>query len=121
VGGGDHELDLGERPLADALGQLEKFEAGVLGVDGAPVALEGGSGGAEEQHGAGGLRAPTGDGHGLVARRGVLLVRGLVLLVHDDDAEVLHRGEQRGAGANDDPRLPAADAFPFVVALAEGE
>jgi hypothetical protein len=40
-----------------------------------------------------------------------------VLLVDDDEAEVVHRGEHRGAWADGDPRLAGAQPPPLVVAL----
>ena len=43
----------------------------------------------------------------VVARVGVLLVRLVVLLVDDDQPETLHRREDGGACADDDPGLAA--------------
>ena len=40
-----------------------------------------------------------------------------MLLVQDDHAQVLDRGEQRRARADDDPRLAALDAHPHAEAL----
>ena len=62
-----------------------------------------------------------GDGARVVARVGLLLVRGVVLLVDADDAEVAHRREDRRARADDDARLAARDALALVAALALGE
>ena len=44
-----------------------------------------------------------------------------MLLVDDDQAEGGERGEDRGAGADDDVDVAAADAVPLVVALAVRE
>ena len=78
--------------------------------------------GAAEKHGRL-LAMPAQDGHvpRMVARRFVLLVGILVLLIHNDDAEVFERGKNRAAGADDDPGCPAVDLVPLVVALAVGE
>ena len=54
-------------------------------------------------------RALRGDGSRVVARIGLLLVRGVVLLVDDHEPEVAHRGEDRRACADDDPRLATRD------------
>ena len=77
---------------------------------------------AAEEHGRL-LAVAAQDGHvaGMVARCLVLLIGILVLLVHDDDAQVFERRKNRAARADDDPRGPAVDLVPFVVALAVGE
>ena len=79
-------------------------------------------GGAAEQHGRL-LAVAAQDGHvaRMVARCLVLLVGILVLLVHDDDAQVFERRKNRAARADDDPRGPAVDLVPLVVALAVGK
>ena len=57
------------------------------------------------------------NGPGVVARIGLLLVRGVVLLVDDHEAEVADRGEDRRARADYDPRLATGDAIPLVAPL----
>ena len=52
--------------------------------------------------------ALRGDGARVVARVGLLLVGGVVLLVDADQPERGNRGEDRGAGADDDRRLAEA-------------
>ena len=81
--------------------------------------LEARRGAAEHTDRPGSVRAHHGDVAGVVARRGVeLLVARLVLLVHDDQAEVLD-GREDGAPRADDDRVDAvADARPGVEALA---
>ena len=54
----------------------------------------------------------------VVARRFLLFVGRLVLLVHDDQPEVFYRSEQRRARADHDPRLALVNAMPLVVPLA---
>ena len=76
---------------------------------------------AGDEHRPGVARAPGGDAAGVVARVALVLVAGVVLLVDDDQAEVGQRREDRRAGAHADPRRPAAQAHPLVVALAVGE
>ena len=44
-----------------------------------------------------------------------------MLLVHDDQADVRQRREDRATRADDDVHVAAADAVPLVVALAVGE
>ena len=57
----------------------------------------------------------------MVARGFLLLVGVLVLLVHDDQAEVGQRRENGAARADDDAGLAAVDLVPFVVAFAVGK
>ena len=60
------------------------------------------------------------DGHvpAVVARRLVLLVRGVVLLVHDQDAQAGQRREDGRARPHDDVGAAAPDAAPGVESLA---
>ena len=67
------------------------------------------------------LAAHHGHVAGVVARRLLLLVGMLVLLVHDDQAQRLDRREDGRAGADDDAGAALADLVPFVVALAGGQ
>ncbi len=75
-------------------------------------------GGAGEQARAGLVGAVGGDVAGVVARVALLLVGRVVLLVDDDQPEPLDGREDRGARADGDPRLAAAQPPPLVVALA---
>ena len=52
----------------------------------------------------------------VVARVGLLLVGGVVLLVHDHEAEVVDGSEDRGARADDDARLAERDPLALVPA-----
>ena len=62
-------------------------------------------------------------GHGarVVPRVGLLLVRSVVLLVHDDQPHASHRCEHGGPRADDDPRLPARDPVALVASLGVAE
>ncbi len=62
-------------------------------------------------------RALRRDGARVVARVGVLLVGGVVLLVDDDQPEAAHGSEDRRARADHDPRLAARDPLALVAAL----
>ena len=53
----------------------------------------------------------------VVARIRLLLVRRVVLLVHADQAEPFHRGEDGRARADDDARLAAGDPLALVAPL----
>ena len=61
--------------------------------------------------------ALRGDRPGVVARVRLLLVRGVVLLVDADHAEVGHRREQRRARTDDDGRRPGRDSLSLVAPL----
>ena len=74
-------------------------------------------------------RRPEHDGHGRrsrpdhrkiarrVAKSFVLLVRGIVLLVDDDQGETRQRAEHGGTRADDDARLAAMGRAPGIAAL----
>ena len=66
-------------------------------------------------------RATAGDVARVVAGIGLLLVRGVVLLVDDDQAQAGHRRKHRRARADADARLAAAQPLPLVAALALAE
>ena len=57
----------------------------------------------------------------VVARVGLLLVRGVVLLVDDHEPETAHRREDRRACADDDPRLAPRDPIALVAPLGLAE
>ena len=65
---------------------------------------------AVDDGGAGRARPPGGDLAGVVAGRGVLLVRGVVLLVHDHQAEPADRREDGASRAQDHVGVALADA-----------
>ena len=62
-------------------------------------------------------RALRGDRPRVVAGIRLLLVRGVVLLVDDDQPEIAHGREHRRARTDDDARLSGRDALPLVAAL----
>ena len=84
-------------------------------------ALQRRRGRAEHHHGPFHLAAHNGHVARVVARRFLLLVGVLVFLVHDDQAERLHRREDGRARADDDPRAALANLVPLVVPLAGGQ
>ena len=63
------------------------------------------------------------DGHvaGVVAGRLLLLVALVVLLVHQNQAELGHGREDGRAGADDDGRIATPDAPPLLAALFRGQ
>ena len=75
----------------------------------------------QQGHRAGALRPHQGQVAGVVARRQVLLVGGVLLLVDHHQAEVRHRREECRARSEHHPRLAAADALPLLVAFLAGE
>ena len=52
-----------------------------------------------------------------VAEAFVLLVRGVVFLVHDDEGKLGQGGEYRRPRADDDPRLAAVRRTPGIAPL----
>lgn len=104
--------------VAGAGGEGEAAEALALGVE---AGFEAGGGG-DQQHGGVGVAGPhQGEVAAVVARGDVLLVGGVLLLVHHHQAEIPHRGEDGGAGAEDHPGVAGADALPLLAALAGAE
>ncbi len=57
----------------------------------------------------------------VISRRFLLLKGGIVLFVHDDEAEVRERCEYRRPGAHDNRHFAAPDAVPLIVSFAFGE
>ena len=53
----------------------------------------------------------------VVARRLLLLVARLLLLIHDDEAEFVDRGKNRGTSPDDHAGFPVSNAPPFPSAL----
>ena len=86
-----HDLDTGRR----AAGALRQHRVAIATLSGAPDALHRRGRAAENDRRSG--KAGQGEGGiaGLQPRRAVALVRGIVLLVDDDEADV---GEGRGQG-----------------------
>jgi hypothetical protein len=107
------DLDRRQAPAIDALGQLDPLELG--------PALRPRRRRAEDERGAGRLRAPAGDLARVVARVALLLVGRVVLLVDDDQAEPVDRREHGRARPDADPRLARAEPVPLVAPRAGGE
>ena len=92
-----HDLDRRQLAAVGPVRQLEPPQA--------QPALGPGRGAAGEQRRSGFARPVAGDLARVVARIALLLVGGVVLLVDHHQAEVAHRGEDRRARADADPRL----------------
>ncbi len=113
VEAGVEHLDRRQLGAVDAMGQLKPAELQpALGPRGR---------GAGDQGGAGFLRPASRDRARVVARIGLLLVGGVVLLVDHDEAQVSNRREDRGARPDADQRLAGLQAVPFVAAFAGGQ
>ena len=103
--------DFDGRQLApDPRGQLDVFEC--------PPRLRARSRRGEDDGGLGCACAHQCDGASVVAWVGFLLVRNLVFLVDDDQAEVAHRGKDRGPRAHEHARLARLEPLPDACALA---
>ena len=66
-------------------------------------------------------RSLRGNGARVVAGIGLLLVRGVVLLVDDDQADAAHRGEDRRTCPDDDTGLATRDPVALVTPLGVSE
>ncbi len=104
--------------MADPLLHLDQ---GILSHFRVAPGLERRGGGAENDGGAADFGPHDGDIAGVVAGNLLLLVGRVVLFVDDDQAQVLDRGEDGRAGADDNARFAAADAIPLLGALVGGE
>src|SRR5207249_10393321 len=113
-----HDGDRRQRPIEDAALEHDAF---VLAGHRAIVALHRWRGRTQHGERAGPLRADDGDVTAVVARALVLLVRGVVLFVDDDEPEPFKRSEHGRAGADDDVDVAAPDPLPLVVPLAGRE
>ena len=74
---------------------------------------------AEQQDGLMDPRQFLGHDTGMVARGLVLLVGHVLLLIHDDEADIASGGEKRRPGTNDDAGLPTPHPDDRIVALRE--
>ena len=113
-----HDAHDGHLLVVRPLGQLQQR---VFALAAVVVALQRGRGRAEHDRRPFHLAAHDGHVARVVARRLLLLVGVLVLLVHDDQAQRLDRRKDRRARADGDPRAALADLVPFVVPLAGGQ
>ena len=109
-----HDLDARHGAILDA-----RVEAQQLVFSGARVmeAFERGRRRCQQRHRAFPLRANHRDVAAVVARRFLLLVAGLLLFVHDDQADIFERREDRRARAHHHARFAIAHAPPFPRAL----
>ena len=75
------------------------------------------------QHHEGPERLPANNRHisAVIARRLLLLVGGVVLLVHDNQAKVAERSEHRGASTDHHVDATVADTLPLVVPFPIGK
>ena len=110
--------DCGQRPVEDAA--LEDH-ALVFARHRVVIALHRRRRRSEDDERARPLTADDGDVAAVVARALVLLVRGVVLLVDDNQADLFERREDGRPRADDDVDVAAADALPLIVTLAVGE
>ena len=76
---------------------------------------------AEDQKRIGRCTAVFGGVAGMVARGIFGFVGILLLLIHDDEAEISARGEDGASRADHNARSSGLDALPLIVALANGE
>src|SRR5262249_17290029 len=110
-----NDIRIGKRPGLDAMRHPQKR---VLAARGVLPALQRRSRRSEDHGDVAELSADDCEIARVVARRFVLLVRAVALLVDDDHAELLKRREERGARTDGHVDLAAASAPPLVVALA---
>ena len=112
------QLDLGQLTTRHPAGQPQM--PGETALDQRRGLHRGGCGGKNHRHPEV-LRRHQGKVAGVVARRILLFVRGVVLLVDHDQTEVLERREKRRAGADHDLRPAFANPLPLPPAITFGE
>ena len=108
------QLDRGQRAAADPASERDAAAAGSArrrAASRAPAWPSRAPAGSSPRGLAGGQAARV------VAESLLVLVGGVVLLVDHDHAELLERGEERGARAHRDRRVAAAQALPLGEAL----
>ncbi len=110
-----HDVHRGKRLARRALAQFEQRDAAGLRRC---VAFERRRRAAEQQQAFLAPHALACHRHGVVARNGLLLVRLVVRLVHDEQRHVPQRREYCAARADDDVDLAARAGLPGVEALA---
>ena len=111
----------GHRGQGPSSHPVAKLDEPIAAAQGPIVAQQRRRGAAQQQLSAARLHPAAGDVQGVVSGRDLALVAGFVLLVDDDEPQILHRGEHRAAGADDDGRLAQADAPPLVEPFPGGE
>ena len=116
-----HIDDVDKRHLRTFAGALREAAERVFALAGVVPRFERGRGGAKDDGAALDVGAHDGEIAGVVARRLLLLVARLVLLIDHDQAKALHRREYGRARPDDDARLALADALPLVETLAIGK
>lgn len=101
-------------------GLFRESDEGVFGLSQVEVGNERG-GGAEEARDFEGASEEGGEAEGGVFRGVFLVVGGFVGFVDDDETEIFERGEEGGAGADDDLwGVGVEEAFPGEVAFSFG-
>ena len=113
-----HHTDDGHLLVVGARGHFQEPVFSLLRV---VITFQAGGGGAEHHHGLLHLGADHRHVARVVAGRFLLLVGMLVLLVHDDQPQPLHRREHGRARADGDAGAALADFVPFVMAFAGGQ
>src|SRR5439155_4548328 len=103
-----------ERAFCYTLRQSQQF---IFSAAGVMKRFERGRRRAEEGQHIFKLGAHDGDVPAMVARRLFLLVTGLLLFIHDNEAKIFHWGENRRARSDDDAGFAVSNAPPFTCAL----
>ena len=112
------EFHLGQRAVHHAVAHLD---ARVFALRGVLPAFQRRRRRAQHHHRAGQLGAHHGHVARVVARRLFLLVALVVLLVHENQAEIRHGRKDGRARADHDGRIAAPDAPPLLAALLRRE
>jgi len=93
---------------------LRQFEQRIAAAVGVVQAFQRGRGRTEHNRQVLLARTQQGQIAGVVAQAFLLFIRGVVLLVDDDQAGILHRREQGRTGTDDDVRLAIAGGEPGI-------
>ena len=110
--------DLRQQGAAVTLRQRGQQIFPLLGAIGA---FDAGGGGSQHAQPALAADPQPGDFAGVVAGGLLAAVGVLLFLIHDDEPQIFHRGENGGTGADHHIHRPAADPLVFIQPLAEGK
>ncbi len=113
-----HQMHGRQRPVQHPMGH---FNQGIIPAPGHGVGNDAGRGAGQQHRRPFPLPTGRGDFPGVVLGKAVRKIGLLMLLVHDDHAQLFHRREHRGPCPDHDAGVALANAPPFVEPLPGAE